>query len=174
MRGIAAPILGFGLVFMALGSAAGHAEKSDRIALANGTEIIGEVKSLEYGELTVSTDYMRLVQVDFEQVLRVESKLIFEVEILDGTRYFGRLAPSDEEYVLVVESDQGTVRLAFDDVLVFNQTKLTRLGKNWGSVSLGLSFTQATDSLQVKTLLLVYPSFTVSGRVPARIRPKSY
>ena len=142
-------IASLGLLLLALGPKSSSAEKTDRISLVDGTDMIGEVKALEYGELTVSTDYMRVVQVDWDQVLRAESKLVFEVETLDGTRYFGLLARSDKDYVLVVEGDHGTVRLPFADVLVFNQTKLTQLGKIWGSVSLGLSFTQATDSLQV-------------------------
>jgi len=142
-------VAGLGLLLLALGPKSSSAEKTDRVSLVDGTDMIGEVKSLEFGELTVSTDYMRTVQVDWDQVLRVESKMIFELETWDGTRFFGKLAQSDEDRVLVVEGEHDTVRVAFQEVLAFNQTKLTKLGKIWGSASLGLSFTQATDSLQV-------------------------
>ena len=126
------------------------AEKTDRIALSNGTEVIGEIKSLGRGELRVSTDYMRTVQLDWVQVLWLESELEFEVQAIDGERYFGMLVRSEEDRVLVVEGDDGAIRLPYDQVLLFDQTRSEELlGKIALSISAGFSFTQATDTTQI-------------------------
>jgi hypothetical protein len=57
-------VASLGLLLLALGPKSSSAEKTDRISLVDGTDMIGEVKSLEFGELTVSTDYMRTAQID--------------------------------------------------------------------------------------------------------------
>ena len=141
-------LLGSLLSFLVMQAAPASAEKTDRIVVANGTEIIGEVKSMEHGQLRISTDYMRTVGLDWAHVVRIESSLEFEVETLEGERYFGQLAPSGEDRLLIVAAAEDGVRLPFDRVLVINQTKSTELGKVDASISVGFSFTQATDVTQ--------------------------
>lgn len=141
-------LLGTLLSLTALAAAPLAAAKTDRIQLSNGTEMIGEVKSLEHGELRVSTDYMHTVRLDWQQVERVQSTLEFEVEVLDGARYFGKLAASEEDRVLVVTSAEEAVRLPYEQVLTLRQTRSTGVGKIDASIAVGFSFTQATDVTQ--------------------------
>ena len=70
-----AGVLGILLSLIVTAAAPASAEKTDRILLSNATEIIGEVESLEHGQLRVSTEYMRTVELDWEQVVRIESTL---------------------------------------------------------------------------------------------------
>lgn len=124
------------------------AAKTDRIQFAD-TLIIGEVKTLERGTLTITTDYTKKIQADWDEVLQVESKITFEVEDRDGGRYFGTLAASGEDRVLVVEQEDGAVvRLPFSEVVSINQTKTDLVGKIEADVSLGFSFVQATETTQ--------------------------
>ena len=141
-------LLAAGLLLLALAAAPVAAEKTDRILVTNGTEIIGEVKSLEHGRLRVSTDYMGTVRMDWEQIAKVESELVFEVEVRDGQRHFGQLAASDEDRVLIVRGDDDTVRLPFSEVLIIHQTKTSRLGKIDAQISVGFSFNQGSDVTQ--------------------------
>lgn len=140
----AAPLL---VLLLALAAPAA-AEKTDRILVTNGNEIVGEVKSLEHGQLLVKTDYMGTVRMDWEQIARLESKLEFEVEARDGQLYFGHLVASDEDRVLIVSGDDGTARLPYSEVLTIEQTKTSRVGKIDASISLGFSFNQASDVTQ--------------------------
>ena len=123
------------------------AKKTDRIHVAD-IVIVGEVKSLERGRLKIGTDFMGTVDVDWEQVQRVESKLWFEVEIRDGTRHFGTLVASGEDRVLAIEGEEATVRLPFSELVTVNQAKAGFWGKIDASVALGFSFVEATDTTQ--------------------------
>ncbi len=135
------------LVLLALAASPASAAKTDRIQFP-GMVIIGEVKSLDEGVLRISTDYTKSIQADWEEVLRVESKMVFEVQALDGSRYFGTLVASDEDRVLAIQQDDGVVRLPFAQVVEFDQTKLGFWGDIDASIALGYSFVQATDTTQ--------------------------
>jgi hypothetical protein len=138
-----------GLLLTAVATCPAAAEKTDRILVANGNEIIGEIQELKRGRLKVSTGYMGTVQMDASQVRRVESRLDFEVETRDGEIYFGSLAPRDEDYVLVAQTEDELVRIPFDELLRLEQTKLSFWGDIDASIAFGFSFTQSTDVTQV-------------------------
>jgi putative salt-induced outer membrane protein YdiY len=94
---------------------AAKAAKTDVVILANGNAVTGEVKSLEFGSLRYSTDSMGTVNIDWEDILSVTSQQDLQIELTDGTRYFGKLSPGNESRFvrivtaaeeLVVESSQ--------------------------------------------------------------------
>ena len=134
-----------GLLVAAWAATPAAAEKTDHILVSNGDEIVCEVEYLERGILFVSSDYMRSVRLDWAQLSRVESELEFEVETRDGQLYFGQLAPSDEDRVLVVSGDLGSFRLPFAEVVQLHQTESSRRGHLEGGILFGFSFAQASD-----------------------------
>ncbi len=94
------------LVFLALaGLMPQHAlaQKTDVVILINGNAVTGELKSLEFGLLRYSTDSMGTVSIDWEDIVAVTSSQDLQVELADGTRYFGELLPAqDSKYIRVV------------------------------------------------------------------------
>ena len=91
------------------------AEKTDVVVLVNGNAVTGEVKSLEFGILSYSTDSMGTVSIDWEDIVSVSSQRFQQVELPDGTRYYGQLVPTSDPHVVrivtaideyVVESSQ--------------------------------------------------------------------
>jgi putative salt-induced outer membrane protein YdiY len=83
----------FGLI-----SPAANAGKTDVVILVNGNAVTGEVKSLEFGSLRYSTDSMGTVNIDWEDIVAVTSQQDLQIELIDGTRYFGKLFPGDDSY----------------------------------------------------------------------------
>jgi putative salt-induced outer membrane protein YdiY len=75
-----------------------HAAKTDTVVLVNGNAITGELKALEFGELRYSTDSMGTVGIDWEDIVSVTSDQDLQVELVDGTRYFGELLQTEEEF----------------------------------------------------------------------------
>ena len=139
--------VGLGLLLAALAATPAWAKKTDRIHVAD-IVIVGEVKSLERGRLRISTDFMGTVEADWQQVTRVESSKWFEIEIKDGTRYFGNIIDSGEDLVLAVEGEETSARLPFSELVLINQSKEGFWGKIDLSLALGYSFVQATDTTQ--------------------------
>jgi putative salt-induced outer membrane protein YdiY len=128
-------------------SFAANAAKTDVVILVNGNAVTGEVKSLEFGSLRYSTDSMGTVNIDWEDILSVTSQQDLQIELTDGTRYFGKIFPGDESYFvrivtaseeLVVESSQ-VVRIT---PIETSERFLERLD---GSFSLGLQTTKSTE-----------------------------
>ena len=94
-------------------------DKTDVIILKNGDHITGEIKSLARGKMSLSTDSMGTVSIEWEDVERVTSQWVFEVETETGLRTFGSLSPAAEPRTIEVigEGSRNTL----------NQTSVVRL-----------------------------------------------
>ncbi len=102
-------LLAFAL-FLAMPAAA-IAAKTDVVLLVNGNTITGEIKSLEFGALRYSTDSMGTVTIDWEDIVSITTKQTLQVEVSDGTRYFGRLNAADDRFEIKVITVRGDVDL---------------------------------------------------------------
>ncbi len=97
--------IAFALFFSA--PAVSVAAKTDVVLLVNGNTITGEIKSLEFGSLRYSTDSMGTVMIDWEDIVTISTKQTLQVEVTDGTRYFGSLESADDRYHIKVSSGAG-------------------------------------------------------------------
>lgn len=129
---------------------AAYAERTDTITLVNGNTITGEILSLEFGRLRYGTDSMGTVSVDWEDVVNVRSDQDLQVELSNGTRYFGHLERSEGEFPVQIRTASGirivtleaVVRITPIDV---DESLLNRLD---GNFSFGV---QTQKSSQVTT-----------------------
>ena len=123
-------------------------DKTDVVILKNGDRVTGEIKSLARGKMSLSTDSMGTVAIEWEDVARVTSQWIFEVETEGGLRTFGSLSPATEPETIEIigESSRNTL----------NQTSVVRLTQIeagfWkrldGYVDLGFSFARANRATE--------------------------
>src|SRR5262245_52587817 len=70
-------------------------DKTDVVVMRNGDRLTGEVKSLEYGILELSTDHMGTVKIEWPEIASIESKIAFDVEQIGGARSHGTLTTTD-------------------------------------------------------------------------------
>lgn len=92
------------ILLCALLFAPAHAAKTDTVILVNGNAVTGELKTLEFGALRYSTDSMGTVTIDWEDIVGVTSKQNLQIELADGTRYFGELLPTDDQFHVRVKT----------------------------------------------------------------------
>ena len=140
------PILAIAAL-LAAWSPAGLAAKTDVVRLLNGDDVTGEIKSLEFGALSYSTDSMGTVSIDWVDVIDIRSPQSLQVEITDGTRYFGTLRTAmNERQVRVVTRDR-EVTLALIDIV--RLTPIDTEDSFWsrveGSLSLGLTSEKSSE-----------------------------
>jgi hypothetical protein len=126
------------------------AAKTDTVVLENGNLITGEIKALEYGKLRYSTDSMGTVMIEWDEIARIASNLSFTVEVRDGNRFLGALAPSGDNNQLIVEGAHGRTLLELNDVV-----KIQHIEDNfWDRVdtylSAGYSYSKASDITDFK------------------------
>jgi hypothetical protein len=142
------PALVASLLIAALSSTASAREKTDEVILTNGDHLKGEIKGMNYGLMTLSTDPMDTVQIKWENIEAVTSRYSFQVELRDGTRFFGALGAGSESRTILVTGQQKTVRLLHDEIVRITPIEGTWLQRIDGSFSLGFSFTKASDVAQ--------------------------
>lgn len=65
--------------------------KTDIITLYNGDKVTGEIKHLFGGLLNLSTDSMGTIQIEWQEIARVESRFHYEIRLTEGRRYYGTI-----------------------------------------------------------------------------------
>ncbi len=86
-----------------IGATAQAAPKTDVVVLVNGDRITGEVKSLEYNQLKLSTVHMGTIYIEWDKVASLKSDQYLLLERTDGTRYYGQLVAGDDKSKLRVQ-----------------------------------------------------------------------
>jgi len=123
-----------------------YAAKTDIVTLVNGNAVTGEIKALEFGALRYSTDSMGTVTIDWEDIVSIKSEQNLQIEITDGSRYYGRLLIAENEYAVLVKTASQEVILAAEEVVRI--TPIETSEKLWqrmeGDFSLGFQAQKAT------------------------------
>ena len=129
------------------------AARTDVVTLVNGNAITGEIESLEFGSLRYETDSMGSVSIDWKDVVGVKSDQQLQVELTDGSRYFGNLGLSDEQFQVKIVTQNETVEIASDQIV--RVTPIITDDLFWrrleGDISFGLN---AQKSSEVTTVNL--------------------
>ena len=124
----------------------GYADKTDIVTLVNGDAVTGEIKALEFGALRYSTDSMGTVTIDWEDIVSIKSEQNLQIEITDGSRYFGRLLKAENEHAVVVKTASQEVILTADEIVRI--TPIETGDKLWqrleGDFSLGFQAQKST------------------------------
>lgn len=123
------------------------ADKTDVVRLVNGDAVTGEIKSLEFSSLSYSTDSMGTVAIDWDDVVGITSEQSLQVEIIDGTRYFGSLESAGRERLVLVKASGGPVTLTLDNVVRITpiETEESFWSRVDGSFSLGFTGEKSTE-----------------------------
>lgn len=121
-------------------------EKVDVVVVRNGDRLTGEIVSLAYGRLTLDTDYMGTVQIEWPDVVRVESPQAFIIEDVEGNLHYGSFAADPEAGSLsVAGGDRVTRRVEMRRVSRLSQSEDRVLDRVHGSFSLGFDYTKSSD-----------------------------
>ena len=133
--------------------AASFAAKTDAVLLVNGNTITGEIKSLDFGALRYSTDSMGTVSIDWEDIVSITTKQTLQVEVSDGTRYFGALDSADDRFAIKVRTMMGDVDLHTSQIV--RMVPIDAEESFWerveGSFALGFDSEKSSDVTTLRT-----------------------
>lgn len=134
------------LLAMAASTAGAARDKLDVVRVRNGDRITCEVIELQAGRLQAKTASLGTVQIDWQDVMSIESPHSFYFELVNGDRHSGRPGPAARDgRVTVIEGDRVTeVELA--QIAHLAQEEVTFGGRIRGSASLGFDHVRATDT----------------------------
>ncbi len=123
-------------------------DKTDVVILKNGDHVTGEIKSLARGKLSLSTDSMGTVSIEWEDVEQVTSQWFFEVETETGLRAFGSLSPAAEPKTMEIIGEGSRNTLNQTSVVRLTQLEAGFLARLEGYVDLGFNFARANRATQ--------------------------
>lgn len=135
--------------FLALASVSAQADdaKTDIVQLENGNSVTGEIKSLEFGALTFSTDSMGTVTIDWDDVLGAISSQSLQVELIDGVRYFGELSKGDGKRDIHIRTVNGEVAFSTNEIVRMTpiDAEESFFEQLYGTVALGFQAQKANN-----------------------------
>lgn len=127
-----------------LPAAAQAAPKVDVVQLKNGDHLTCEIKKLQQGRLTISTDALEKVVVFWQDIAWVTSPREFEITLDSGAKYYGTLGTSGTAGELVIATHPLPPETkALDDVTMMIPIGASTWSRMDGNVDLGLSVAQA-------------------------------
>ncbi len=127
---------------------AGRAEarpKTDVVVLINGDQITCEIKRMTRGKLTISTDSMGTIDVEWADVAAIKSNFYFRIEASSGQRYFGALELREGTTVLRVISVGVIASVEMETAVEITPIEESFWEKMDGSLSVGFSYTRASN-----------------------------
>jgi len=129
----------------ACGLAWGYArDKTDIVMLRNGDRLSGDIVSLEFGILTLKTDNMSTLSIEWPAVRSVTSKFGFAVERRNGSRYHGVITTSADGTELVVQGEEGTAQIPLEEVERISRISPRFWDRINGALAVGFSYTKSS------------------------------
>jgi len=128
--------------------------QNDSLTLRNGDVLVGEIKDLTTGVITMETSYSdKDFKIEFNKVVRIRMQRKSVVILAGGDRRFGLVQSTNDGEVTII-SDDGQTETVPIDTLVGLQEVYDNFWKRFrGEIDLGLTLTKANNNRQ----------FTVSG-----------
>lgn len=132
----------------ACSSAVLAAPKTDVVVLVNGDRITGEVKSLEYNQLKLSTEHMGTIYIEWDKVASLKTDQYLLLERTDGTRYYGQLVAGEGDSTLQVARSVDEPAVSVDMAVVVRAQPIEGgdfIDRLDGYVSAGFDFAKANN-----------------------------
>lgn len=122
-------------------------DKTDMVLLKNGDRVTGEIKELKRGRLTVKTDSMGTVSIEWKDVMDVESRYEFSVELENGALFYGAIDGVESGQLQIGASNDRTTA-EFNSVVRIAPLEDTFAERLDLKVDVGFNFTQSNVAAQ--------------------------
>jgi len=121
-------------------------DKSDIVELRNGNHLTGDIVSMEYGTLTLKTDQMGTLRIEWPAVRSVSSKYAFALAQTGGAKFYGILATTPDGTAVTVTEGESVHRIPIAQVERLSRYSQTFWNRINGNLAVGYSFTKASDT----------------------------
>ena len=117
--------------------------KTDIIRLANGDTVTGEIKKMERGKLSLKTDAMSTVSIEWKDIAGLSSQYYFEIEDSDGYKYYGTPRLEQDEFQVFLPA--AVVTFEKQQIVQITPIEQRFWDRLKGSVSFGADYTRSAD-----------------------------
>ena len=127
------------------------AAKEDIVVLKNGDYITGEVKGMEFARLSYSTDAMKTLSIEWDELKYIKAKETFRIEMEDGTDFSGSLDSDSLTGTLIIKFKSYSYNISFEKVVKITPIKESFADRLQFTADLGFSYTKASEVAQLTT-----------------------
>ena len=121
------------------------AQKTDSLFHINGNILLGEIKKLEYGQLTFKMEGMGTILVDYEKINTLKSDKFFEFTTTHSRIIYGFIDSSGIDGVININSGYDSSNLHLYQIVNIYPIKQTFFLRTSGKISLGFNYTKASN-----------------------------
>ena len=118
---------------------------ADHVRFDNENHLQGELKRLERGELYFKTAGTDTISIEWNHVDALSSTQQLEIELDDGTLYYGTLAATGHVGEVEVQQQAGAIALNMSSIVKMTQIEDEFRERFDGSISAGVNLTQANN-----------------------------
>lgn len=138
-------------LFIVIGYSKSLSAQHDSLILKNGDKVVGEIKSLDKGVITIETDYSKKdFTIEWSGVKEIYSNTFFLITLSDGRRFNAKIqSTAIEKTIHLLTNDDQTIKTSLDQIVFLKGLKSDFWSRMNASVDLGLSITKANNLRQV-------------------------
>ena len=134
--------------------------QSDTVVLSNGDVLVGEIKEMSKGVLTLETDYSDAdFKIEWDKVVKLSSQERFSVNLSTRGLFTNALISSTAPGVLKIEGEEGNREAHVSEVVYLRELDKAFWSKLYANVDIGYSITKASNLQQYNAdVILGYKS----------------
>jgi len=130
--------------------------QNDTIRLKNNDILVGEIKSIFTGILTIETSYSdKDFKIDFNKVVTLSISRKCIITLTNDRRFYGKIQSENSGGLTIILEDGGSQRFQLDEIIDLVEVKDIFWKRFKGGIDLGFNFTKASNIGQ----------FTISGNI---------
>lgn len=124
--------------------------QTDSLIMTNQNYIVGEVKTMDRGVLTVKTGYSDSdFKIEWDGIKEIYTDTYFLITLGDGSRYNGVLESVETGKVTIITDEGERIEVALDDIVFLDDMDKGFWSQLYFSIDFGLDLTKANNFKQV-------------------------
>ena len=133
-------------IALALFSATVLFSQNDSLVLINGDVIIGELKDMDRGVVTIETDYSDDdFKIEWEGIKELYTVSSYLLTLSDGTRLNGKVESSGDKKLKLILEDGSTREVNMDELVFLKSVDKGFWDQVYASVDIGFDLTKANN-----------------------------
>lgn len=128
----------------------------DTLRFQNDDIMVGEVKNLSAGVLTVKTKYSKedfIIKFNRVKSMTMEKKCI--VTLTQGRTLFGYVNSAEEGTISITENDGNVIQVPINQITALQEVSDNFLSRFRGNIDIGANLTKANNNRQLNTALRI-------------------
>jgi len=141
----------FLIAIMVLSFTKGFAQ-TDTLTMTNGEIVIGEIKKLERGVITIETAYSDSdFTIEWGQVAKIRSQLTHLLTMSDGRRFNATINSTGNPNEVEIDNGESSVLVNVEEIVEFKPINDTFWDKISANIDVGYNVTKANNLVQFNT-----------------------